>query len=262
MKKFIIFLVFVIVLSIIVLPLILVGLGRLKNPVDQFAQNSAPGRVQGGGGAQTINYIPQSGTFAGPSSASLQRQETLKQVAACFSGSTHEVEARYAVTENEEKKNLLKISGAAEWTLNGYELKQVPMTGSLGSQGFTLDVFQMNPACELSDAQLLAELHDSGEFSRLVDTDGFTLTNQGASRISGLEYRWKLYELNTQLDLRSAKKDNSFSAIYHAFYGKRLISFQFHGTTKVFANERDFLRQTQAWLTGVRYLPMVPEARI
>ncbi|HEY1037558.1 MAG TPA: hypothetical protein VGE62_03155 [Candidatus Paceibacterota bacterium] len=254
MKKPIIFLVFLIALTVVVLPLVLVGLGKLRNPVDQFASRSATNALSGGG-VTTVNYIPASGTYIGTTTARQEFAELDRNATECVAGGSEEVMAHFMLTKNEEKKNTLKILSLAEWTINGYEAKKISATTAV-HEGVAVGVISVSPDCKVNDSQLLSHLYDGGKFELGFAPKGETVTNQGVSRINGVEYRWKLYEANTGLDLSSAKKENSFTATYGAFYGRHLLSFVFIGNTKVHANERDFLRYTQGMMANVRYLPV------
>ncbi len=260
MKKFLIFLVIILVISIIVLPLIFVAIGRLRNPVDSISD-----RINGTGGSSgatglnsrplvSQNYIPQSGGVGNPESAR-QRIETLdKELTDCIGSATTLINYTYGIKPSEGEKNIIELPFNTNWYFSDYVLgdKKTSPKSNLG-----LSVKQLRPdrVCKRPEIEYYGNYHDSGTFLKkdIVVPTGFTNTNRGVIGVNRSRYHWYLYESSTKLDLSSTKVSNSYIVIYATIYGGAEYVFTITGDTSAYPTPNDFLRETQALLANIKY---------
>lgn len=260
MKKFLIFLVIILVISIIVLPLIFVAIGRLRNPVDSLSD-----RISGGNGASgtgglnarpliSQNYIPQSGGVWDPESAG-KRTETLdKELTDCIGSATSIVDYTYGIKSKEGEKNIIELPFNTNWYLNDYEIGEAK---SSPNSRLSLSIKQLRTdrVCKRPEIEYYGNYHDSGTFAKrdVVTQSGFTNTNRGVIGVNRSRYHWYLYESNTKLDLTSTKNKNSYIVIYATIFGGAEYVYTITGNTDVYPTANDFLRKTQAMLANIKY---------
>jgi hypothetical protein len=260
MKKFLIFLVIILIVSIIVLPLIFVAIGKLRNPVDSLSDringgNSAPGA--GGLNSRPLvsqNYIPQSGGVGDPESAR-QRIETLdKELTDCIGSATSLINYTYGIKPKEGEKNIIELPFNTNWYLNDYTLgDSKPSPKSY--LGLSIKQLKTDRVCKRPEIEYYGNYHDSGTFAKkdVVTQRGFTNTNRGVIGVNRSRYHWYLYESNTKLDLTSTKNSNSYIVIYATIFGGAEYVYTITGDTDIYPTANGFLRKTQAMLTNIKY---------
>ncbi len=270
MKHAIITLIIVFIFVLIVVPLIYISLGKLKNPVDLFALNKV-----GNAGLATKksnfispNYIPESGGSGEIESMTSERyKQVLGDVDNCFSEEnliTHSEEF-FALEKKEGSKQNIKNNqtGTSRYFENFFPTPETEKTAARTGNALSATAMSLRPGCakyEKDTTKLLAAFYDGGVYrarsainSRGNITESHELTNQGLVTINGLQYYWFLYEDKNRIYF--GPDDEVF---YIAFYttpvGDLIYRTMSMGSSVTYKNSpRAFLNQTQAFLGGTVY---------
>jgi ABC-type glycerol-3-phosphate transport system permease component len=251
MKKAIIILIFIFVISLIVLPLIFVAVGRLKNPVDVISTNNNSKNNQ----SLLINqnYIPRSGSVGGDRVISESDIEKNQKLKSCLDNKQSVLSQIYNIENQEGKRNKVELPFDVNWYING-----VKLTESRNQSGHSLSIkinyLNDGELCEIPDGEIMAAYYDGGSFVQGISGAGQYVTNKGITTLNGQRYYWYLLESNIQLELiKDRKKQNNFRAIYATVRGGVEYIYTFNGNTAVYKDERDFINKTQVFVSGVRY---------
>ncbi len=270
MKHAIITLIIVFLFVLIVVPLMYIALGKLKNPIDLFALSKVgnSGIVTKKTNFISPNYIPESGGSGEVENVTSERyKKILEDVDNCFSEEnliTHS-EEYFALEKREGSKQNIKNNqtGTSRYFENFFPTPETEDTaGRTGNTLFTAAV-SFRPGCakyEKDTAKLLAAFYDGGVHrSRLFASDrenltqGHELTNQGLVTINGLQYYWLLYEDKNRI-YYGPDDEVFYIAFYTTSVGDIIYRTMSMGSSLTYKNSpRAFLNQTQVFLGGTVY---------
>ncbi len=287
MKHAIITLIIVFLFVLIVVPLIFIALGKLKNPIDLFALSKV-----GNSGAVTKqpnfispNYIPESGNASKTRSTSDSYKKLVDDVNNCFKKeSIHIVSDEYfslaklpdeqasaqtsvqssAPSSDERALNIKNNFTGTSRFFDGF-YPTVETQKSIGSKPNTLSTtgFITRPGCAAngtSPTNLLTGFNDTGILMQRMaqnELNGFDFTNKGLVTINGIAYYWYLFEDKNRL---YAQPDDEvfYAAMYSTLWNSIYYIHTFEGSSLTFGTSRDFLNQTQLFLSGTVYGTSTP----
>jgi ABC-type glycerol-3-phosphate transport system permease component len=270
MKHAIITLIIVFLFVLIVVPLMYIALGKLKNPVDLFALNKV-----GNSGFATQksnfispNYVPESGRSGEVESATSERyKQILEDVNNCFSEEnviTYS-EEYFALEKREGSKQNIKNNqtGTSRYFENFYPTPETEKTVDRTGNAIATEAMSLRPGCakyEKDTAKLLAAFYDGGVYrarsainSSGNITESHELTNQGLVIINGLQYYWFLYEDKNRIYF-GPDDEVFYLAFYTTSVGDVIYRTMSMGSSLTYKNSsRAFLNQTQVFLGGTVY---------
>lgn len=255
MKKLLITFIFILVVVVIISPLVLISLGRLKSPIDVAASKTAKAPLARGF-STTIspNYIPESGTGMTQTDAVKKQSAEVKEAEECFSQSEPQFDVSYNVTKKEGEKTLLKLPESFEWYIEGFALKEIPdIRENVGSDGLGVGLFKLSDICAPKQNEYLRIVNDSGIVLKIFKNADAVLTEKGVMTINTLPCYWYIFETNPHLYLDGSKPNNKYAAALHTVYNGREYRFFFRGSSAVYKTSREFLKQVQTWVSGFQY---------
>lgn len=265
MKHALVTLIVVILFVIIVVPLIYIALGKLKNPIDLFALNKiATNPTAAHSKFVSTNYVPD------PNNGRREAtpyDDLQKQVNVCFgdmdlaygSGFTYKQEEGVRTTISNNQTGMV-------WVIDNFDFQASDNISRARHFAYFISE-NINPEC-YKDQHIAAKMDqyfqvyvDSDAFIRKIydpekysDSSRFDITERGTSMISGLEYYWYLFE-----DKNRLQTGPNGLKIYQVVFGNyddvnhRVRNFTMQGSSEYFKSARDFLRQSQIILSGVKY---------
>ncbi|MDQ5912390.1 MAG: hypothetical protein QG568_605 [Patescibacteria group bacterium] len=264
MKHALVTLLIVFIFVLIVVPLIYISLGKLKNPVDLFALSkiSNSGAVTKQSNFISPNYIPESGSASKTQSTSEQYKKLIEDVDACFSGdSLYFVSNEYFSIEKKEGSKLNiknNLTGTARFFDGFYPTAETEKSLSAKDNTMTTNSFIIRPDCAKNgtkSSELLSGFNDAGVLmDRMTrdDLQDYDFTNKGLTTINGISYYWYLFENKDRLYARPGD-EVFYAAMYSAYYDNLYYLHTFEGSSLTYGTPRDFLNQTQTFLGGTVY---------
>lgn len=270
MKHAVITLIIVFLFVLIVVPLIYISLGKLKNPVDLFALNKVgnSGMATQKSNFISPNYIPESGGSGEVESMTSERyKQVLEDVDNCFSDAnliTHSEEF-FALEKKEGVKQNIKNNqtGTSRYFENFFPTPENETTVDRTGDALMTATRSLRPGCakhEKNTGKLLQAFYDGGVYrDRMAATDRdrtiatHELTNQGIVTINGLQYYWFLYEDKNRI-YYAPTDETSYVALYTTSLGDIIYRTISMGSSLTYKNSpRAFLNQTQVFLGGTVY---------
>jgi hypothetical protein len=269
MKHALITLIIAVLFVVIVVPLIYIALGKLKNPIDLFALSKVgkSGMLTQKSNFISPNYIPEAGnsTTKKPTNVYAKVHEDAVN---CFS------EKEVIVVSEEyfslEKKEGAKLNirndktGTSRYFEGFYPTAVTEKQAYADWNTFAEMIIQFKPGCAKNGTtppSLIAEYNDSGIFMARSkrDSDGFDFTDKGITTINGATYYWHMFEDKNRIYKDKDRGDTFYYSIYYsALLGNRVHVVVFNGTSLVFGSARDFLNQTQVFIGGTVYGTSTP----
>lgn len=270
MKHAVITLIIVFLFVLIVVPLVYISLGKLKNPVDLFALNKVgnSGMATQKSNFISPNYIPESGGSGEVESMTSERyKQVLGDVDNCFSDAnliTHSEEF-FALEKKEGFKQNIKNNqtGTSRYFENFFPTPENETTVDRTGDALMTATRSLRPGCakhEKNTGKLLQAFYDGGVYrermaatdrDRTIDTH--ELTNQGVVTINGLQYYWFLYEDKNRI-YYAPTDEASYVALYTTSLGDIIYRTISMGSSLTYKNSpRAFLNQTQVFLGGTVY---------
>lgn len=274
MKHALITLIVVFIFVLIVVPLLYISLGKLKNPVDLFALN----KVQKTGGMTqksnfiTPNYIPESGSVGKVSQVSESYAKRIEDVNSCFSKDSLQTISKEYISLTKSDSTRLSVKNNVTGTIRYFEgfypkiETEISFLKLENSNLMSTMAFLVRPGCATQgtpDSELLLSLNDLGMFQdRISNTpvDMYDFTNKGLTNINGLPYYWYLYEHKSRLLYHPSDetKERFYIATYSTYANGVFYSHAFMGSSITFGTSRDFLNKTQYFLSGITYGTSTP----
>lgn len=274
MKHALITLIIVLLFVLVVVPLIYIALGKLKNPIDFFAIHKVgdAGLVTKKTNFISPNYIPESGTASKSKSVSETYKKLVDDVNNCFNEkSMHTVSDEYFSIEKKEGSRLNirnDITGTTRYFEDFYPTVETKKTVAKRNNTIYTEAFVVDPGCAKNGTnlnQLLTGLNDTGVFMDRMTGDelsGYDFTDKGVTTINGLQYYWYMFEDKNRLSVRP--EDGFYYGImYSTFWNNIFYMHAFEGLNldfgKPYGTPRDFLNQTQVFLSGTVYGTSTPQ---
>lgn len=264
MKHTLVTLTAVLAFVFIVVPLMYIALGKLKNPVDLFALSKigSSGMLTQKSNFISPNYIPESGSAAKTQSTSESYKKLVEDANNCFNADSIYYTSKEFFSVEKKEGSKLNIKNNQTGTSRFFEgfYPTVETESSISRKPDTIqtNTFIVRPGCAVHNTkpqELLAGFNDAGIFiERLAQdrTGGYDFTNKGVSTINGLTYYWYLFEDQNRLYVRPGD-EVFYAAFYSTLLNNSFYASTFEGSSLTFGTSRDFLNQTQAFLAGTVY---------
>lgn len=268
MKHAIVTLIIVILFVLVVVPLLYIALGKLKNPIDMFALNKVgnSGPITHQSNFISPNYIPASGTSGEDvNTGSDIASKTQKDAENCFSeGNITMLTEEFISLEKKEgsKLNIVNnMTGTSRYFENFYPTPATAKTVWKTGNALDVETNVLRPGCatyERNTGKLLAAFFDGGTFMQRMygmetkDPGDFELTDKGIVNINGLAYYWFLKEEKNRI-YAGPKDELSYVAYYTTAVGDIVYRTMALGSSKTYKSTRAFLNQTQVFLSGTVY---------
>ncbi|MCF7865055.1 MAG: hypothetical protein K9M11_00930 [Candidatus Pacebacteria bacterium] len=275
MKHALITLVIVILFVLLVVPLLYIALGKLKNPIDLFALNKVgkSGMVTKQSHFISQNYIPESSS---PSSLKKNDTSSIKNIhqdaELCFSNDLiiPVSEEYFSLEKKEDARSNLRndLTGTSYYFEDFYptvvtreESESSRNTWSVWSSlTFLLEKDCAKHSTNISD--MFVEYNDGGilldnYIKNHAQGGGFDFTDKGITTINGRTYYRYTFEDKNRI---YKEKNDTFyySIIYSTLVGDKVVVSAFNGTSDVYGSVRDFQNQTQTFLAGTVYGTSTP----
>lgn len=272
MKHAIITLIVVFLFVLIVVPLIYIVLGKMKNPIDIFASNavSKSGALTQQSNFISPNYIPASGGSSDTQKGTNQYAKVREDALFCFSDEQLLLvsEEAFALEKAEGQKfNIKNDKTGTTRFFEGYR-PEAKTKAAIASLWNTVEVktVTFRPGCAKNGSTasaLLAEYNDGNVYLTLAleqnpgYLDSYDITQRGLTTINGLPYYWHMAEDKNRI-YREKEDTQYYMLFYSTLYNNKIYITMYNGTSDLFGSTRDFLNQTQAFLSGTVYGTSTP----
>lgn len=269
MKHAIITLIIVFLFVLIVVPLMYIAFGKLKNPIDLFALSKVgnSGMATKKSNFISPNYIPESGGGT-PRKQPFSYEKVQEDAERCMgqeSGGPKLISEEYFILEKKEdaKLNIRNDkTGTTRYFEGFYPIAVTKKKGESSWDNFSDITMQLDMSC-VKNGSTLSELfvayNDGGIFMRdyveyQIQTNRLDFTDKGVTVINGNTYYWYLFEGQDRI----YKSKESGDTFYYSIFYSTLINNQFHysafnGKSDMYGTPRDFITQTQTFLSGTVY---------
>lgn len=283
MKHALITLIIVILFVLLVVPLLYIALGKLKNPIDMFALSKVgkSGMVTKQSNFISQNYIPASGGSAfDKKPAPSSYDKVLEDANNCFSDDQLLlVSNEYLSLEKKEgsKINIKNNETGTSRYFDGFYPTVIEKKKFLSIWNtFQTKTVTFTPGCAKNGSTpeaLISAYTDGGVYEKLALKEspdyfnGADLTGKGITTINGLTYYWTMYEDKNRIykDPKDPESTFYYIGLYSTLYNNKVYMTIYNGTSKMYGSSRDFLNQTQVFLGGTVYgtstpgnLPYIP----
>lgn len=268
-KHALVTLIIILFVVLLVLPLMFIAFGKLKNPIDLFALNKASNSVAKNSFISP-NYVPDPNNGVAPTSNVFT--EVQKQIDTCFKGMPL-VDAsafKYDQTPGQRAQIVNNKTGAT-WVVSDYTFSPIKNPSGISNYAYFVTE-QANDVCT-RDAYLSSKLGqlfgvytDSNQYikkiydpSKYDDSSNFDLVDQGVSTIAGHSYHWYVFEGKNRL--AAGKYDEVlYQSVFVTFddMNNRVQNFTIQGSNSTFKSSRDLLKTGQNLLTGLSFIPKQP----
>ena len=269
MKHALVTLIIILFLVLLVLPLMFIAFGKLKNPIDIFALNQASNSLA----KNTFispNYIPDPNDGSAPTSNVFT--EVQKQIDTCFKSMPLVDASAFKYTQTPgQRAEIVNNKTGATWVVSDYTF--TPIKDPTGVSNYAYFVTeQANDVC-IKDSYLSGKLDqlfgvyaDSNQYINTIydpakydDASKFDLVNQGVSTIAGHSYHWYVFEGKNRLT--AGKYDEVlYQTVFVTFddTSNRVQNFTMQGSNSVFKSSSDLFKSAENLLTGLSFIPKQP----
>jgi hypothetical protein len=275
MKHALITLIVVILFVLLIVPLLYIALGKLKNPIDLFALNKIgkSGPITQKSNFISQNYIPESGggTSRKQSFSYEKVQEDAERCMGQESGGPDLIHEEYFTLEKKEdaKLNIRNDNTGTTRYFEGFYPTVVTKKKGEGSwNNFSEVTMQLNMNCVKNGStlpEIFVAYNDGGIFMRdyveyQIQENRWDFTDKGVTVINGNTYYWYLFEGQDRI-YKSKEAGDTFyySIFYSALINDQFYYSAFNGTSDMYGTPRDFLNQTQVFLSGTVYKASTPQ---
>ncbi len=276
MKHAIVTLIIVILFVLVVVPLIYIALGKLKNPIDMFALSKVG---KSGMATQQSNFISQNYIPASGGGSFEKKPETssydkvLEDAKNCFSDAQLLlISDEYLSLEKKEgsKLNLRNDQTGTSRYFDGVYPTVITRKAFLKAWNtMETKTVTFTPGCAKngsSPESLIAAYADGGIYeSNSLKQDpsymeGYDLTGKGVTTINGLTYYWTMSEGKNRIykDPRDKNSIYYYIATYFTLYNNKVYLTIYDGKSDMFGSSRDFQNHVQTFLGGTVYGTSTP----
>ena len=263
MKHALITLIIVFIFVLLVVPLLYISLGKLKNPVDLFALN----KVSNSAGVTqktnfiTPNYVPESGSLSKTIASSEGEKKLREDIDYCFSDSVQWISKDYISLKKSSNSRLNvknNVTGITRYFEGFYPTIETEKSIKNAENSIISQIFVTKPGCAVngtSPQNLHIAFNDTGEYMKRMgekESDTYDFTNKGLTTINGLQYYWYQFE-NKDRIYANPGDELFYMVLYNTYFNGAYHTHQFFGSSRMFGTVRDFLNQTQVFLAGTVY---------
>lgn len=269
MKHALVTLIIILFVVLLVLPLMFIAFGKLKNPIDLFALNKASNSLAKNSFISP-NYIPDPNDGNAPTTNVFT--EVQKQIDTCFKNMLLVDASAFKYEQAPgQRAEIVNNKTGATWVVSDYTFAPIKNPSGISNYAYFVTE-QANDACTRDSylssklTQLFSVYTDSNQYikkiydpSKYDDSNNFDLVDQGISTIAGHPYHWYLFEDKGRLT--AGKYDELlYQAVFVTFddLSNRVQNFTMQGSNFTFKSSRDLLKQAQNLLTGLSFIPRAP----